>query len=257
MPTGYTAALDEGISPKTWLKEHLSRAFGMMIWFKEEDSGLSETELQERLEKLTECKWQVENLDEAEAELSKAKERTMDEWEEAIKKENKRREEYEAKSKKETLERAELHSFAASALQLLGENTVDEVTQNVVNFGLNQLKLVERECEYDIFYEQIISSPEGYAAIEIKKLEENVAWQKNNLDEEKERQVDRLQCYKTFVAEVNRILGDDQMKDICDVHNWNSKPDRVELPDKTTCLIKTCLDCGREVVIDQFDTEED
>ena len=146
MPTGYTSTLDNTEKDTAdWIVEDLSRAFGMCVMLREDNMGLTADQILAKIK--SDSNYHVKALADAKAELLMFEGLSETEWKNIMDIENKDIANSNRESVLEASERAELHERAKRDLKLIIIKTRDDITQNVCKFGLEQLKLVNGECE--------------------------------------------------------------------------------------------------------------
>lgn len=207
MPTGYTTMLDDdpNLSTAQWIKEGLTRAFGVCVTLRDDNMDLSEEEIQKRLERNinSSAKYYIENLEKTKKLIKEMETNPDTFFSRAYAEYVETTDKYNKKSIEEAKQNTLRHNKAMIELQKVKENTIDEVTKNIANFGLEQLELVKSEREPHVTR---IKTFLEFKADKIASLKRDVEYYKKNLDETIDRETDRVNTYKTIVAEVNRIL---------------------------------------------------
>lgn len=206
MQTGYTEKIDDNPSLTTekWLTLHLVRAFGVCYPIREDRDYETVEEIEDRITKYFEAELEdsKEDLAEARAELKTFLNLTDAEWnkryliyiEQLIK--------HNEESIKSSAIFKKRHAQVADDLNRVRWSTTDKFTLDVVKFGLDQLKLVERGGEPFILKEQTFTD---FKEERIKSAERTVEFRKEDVakDEENLKSVD---LYKTFLKTVHDAL---------------------------------------------------
>ena len=208
MPTGYTDMIDEHprLTTAKWVMEGLSRAFGVCVTLRDDSMNLSEKEIEKRLQKevddgMSYYREKLKETDETLAKLHKNPKMFWDAEYAATVDRIKKRNAEQIIEKNKTKVR---HDQVKQDLIKLRDNTTDEVTRNIAQFGLDQLELVKSETEPWITE---IPSLEKFKADKYASLNQDIEYYTKNINEAEERERGRLIAYRTIKAEVTRILG--------------------------------------------------
>lgn len=206
MPTGYTAMLDNPkLTTAKWVTEGLARAFGVCVILRDDDRSLSEEQIEASLKEHVEsstryCKEKLREAVEALAKLGEDQDKFwVDEYASTVKRMRKHNE----RSMKEANKTKLRHQQAENDLIKLRDETTDEITRNIANYGLEQLKLVESETKPYTFE---ILSLEQFKADKLASLNHDIEYYTKQIKETEEREKGRMLAYQTLKAEVKRIL---------------------------------------------------
>ena len=207
MGTGYTYMLDDDSTLTTgrWIKEGLSRAFGVCVTLRDDDMNLTEEQITESLEARIKSsgKYYIENLEKTKKLIKEMKENPdgffSKEYADYIETVEVSNERSRAKAKKNT----ERHEKVIQELNKVIQETTDEVTQNIAKFGLEQLEVAKSDREP---YLSTIKSFFEFKASKEHSLQRDLEYYQRNLNETIQRETGRAEVYKTIVSEVNRIL---------------------------------------------------
>lgn len=206
MPTGYTAQLQSmDYDTKKWLKESLSRAFGICIMLRDE-GNLSQAEIEEKL-KAKEESYYTKALREAREKLTYLTTADKNDIERELEELKQKSIESRQKRIKEFYYNKSKHEEVLSELKRMREVATDEVSTNIINYGIEQL---EQAIPFD-FKECCAETPdsiesmtvEEYIQITIFQLEKDIERYIKNIKEEDNRDKERYESYKTFVEFVD------------------------------------------------------
>lgn len=204
MVTGYTAVLDEtDKSTRDWIMEDLIRQFGICVVLREEPFGLTEEAILKKIKE--ESDYQERSLKEAKEDFTKYEAMTDGQWKKLMEKKNKEIVEDNERSRKEAMALKEIHLRAARDLNLVKDNTENEITKTICEFGLQQLDVTKRECE-----PCITELHTDMIAFKKNKLDDtinSVQYHTVELKEQNERNEKRVQEFLKVRDDVNSILG--------------------------------------------------
>lgn len=210
MPTGYTDMIDRNpkLSTTDWIMTGLARAFGICVTLREDGMNLSEKQILERIQE-----YGKDTIKHHETELEKAKKKaktlkalTEKKWHKLWMKSELEKKQANEQSIADHIPIRKRHYWVKNDLERILESPmIDQVTRNIVNFGLEQLKLVKSDCE------PYIQEPESFEEYRKKTLESN-DWDLKYHTEEKakaeQRLSGRIDAYKRLRKDVELILVD-------------------------------------------------
>jgi len=207
MPTGYTATLDEtpNMTTAKWVMESLTRAFGVCATLRDNGDMTEEqieAHLQERVDEAG--SYHIDALKRVGETVTKLSDNPEKFWAEEYAKAVETMQAYNEKSIKEAKEIKTRHDKAIEDLIKLRDNTTDEATRSIANYGLEQLELVKSETES---YISTVPTLEKFKEDKLRSINRDIDYHSKNLTEAKARERDRLKAYKTIKSEVNRILS--------------------------------------------------
>jgi len=205
MPTGYTYKLDEGTSARDWIIESLARAFGMCVMLRDEDSGLTQEEIIEKLKESSD--YHVKNLKKAKDLLEKYKRYSSEDWRKLLEKHN----EKIIRENKRRVDEASIlrykHECARKDIQKVLAVTKDTVTKNVLRFGIDQLERVRTEEE--AWLEDLYTGGvEEFKEEKLETVKHDIDYHTKEKAEQERRNRERVICYKKLIEEVDNVLGD-------------------------------------------------
>lgn len=206
MPTSYTAMIDEDpkLSTAKWMTEGLARNFGVCAVIRDHDRNLAEDEIEEHLKNMTErgTKYHREKLVETQEILKKLNSEGA--WRELYRSAMDKR----AKSNAQSIGKANTirirHQQVKEDLIKLRDNTKDEVTRNIAEFGLSQLEAVKPETEPCI---SAIPNLKEFKSIKLAALNWNIAYHTREIEKTEKQGAERLSIYQKIRSEVAEILG--------------------------------------------------
>ena len=212
MPTGYTSELDKNdFDVKKWITESLVRNFGVCVAFR--DSGeITKEEMLKAFEESAKNSYYKRELAKTITEMGKLTKLSDREWEETMEETNKRNKEYCDKTNAERRGVREGHEKTRLWLSGLLTCDISEVTRNIVQFGLDQLKVVESDYERE-------NAPTLFTDIEILKehrlgdVQSHIDYCKKELIKERERETERLEVYKRILEDVDNF--EDEVNAYC------------------------------------------
>lgn len=201
MPTGYTAALiSKNFDLKKWLKEDVSRNFGMLVCLRD-DGNLNEDEILNKLENNSsyyktaknKCLEQIKHL----------KESDKKELEKEFLLKQKQSKENREKRITEIKEEVSKFNKVKQDLYNISKNASGEVLPNVLSFAISQ---INSHLEYDgdySYYEkpsQIENQTfEEWLILENNKLEKDLIRYNEEFMKEQERNINRINAYKELI----------------------------------------------------------
>lgn len=205
MPTGYTNQLDKkDFDVKKWISESLVRNFGVCVAFR--DSGeMTKEEMLDIFEKNAKNPYYKRELAKAIAEREKLTKLCDAEWKEKMENANKKEKEYYDKANAERRKIREGHEKTRLWLSGLLTCDISEVTKNIVKYGLEQLKTVEREYEADINEPTLCNNVSDFSGTNLKEAQRHIDYCKKELIKERERETERLQIYKRILEDVENF----------------------------------------------------
>lgn len=207
MPTGYTSILDDSTMPtKQWVMEVLARAFGVCVALREESLSLTEEQIREKIASYgaSDMKYHSRELEKAKRWSKKVARWTDEDWTRAYERSQRRI----ARSNKRSIAEAKRlkvrHDGVKADLEKVFASDVDEFTKDVVKYGLEQLKITERETEPYI--------TEGRTFAEFKEdtiasYKRDISYHTRELGEAQKRAVERVTYYSVLKADLERVLG--------------------------------------------------
>ncbi len=206
MGTSYTYELDDNpkLTTAQWVTEHLSRAFGVCITLRDGPFGLSDEEIEEHLEEEVKrsTKYHREKLDTAQNQLDMLED-NPEAWKDlysitiaGMKTATKR-------SIKEAKKIEDRHLQARKDLTKLRDDTVDDITRNIAQFGLDQLEIAKSDTEP---YIRKIPTFEEFKVSKLKSLNWGIEYYTKNMKETESREGKRVFVYRRIRYEVKRIL---------------------------------------------------
>lgn len=196
------------LSTSDWVLTGLARAFGVCVALREDDLGLTETQIIKRIyeDGKKSINWYKKERDKSKKQAELLKARTEDEWHKVwLEEENRKK-----GSNEEAIAKASImlkrHTQVKNDLQRIIESSiVDEVTRNVAQFGLDQLKLVEDDCEP--YIDEPVSFND-YRKNEISHNTRDIKYYTEELVKAEIRQQNRIECYQRLRKDVNLILAE-------------------------------------------------
>ena len=204
MPTGYTAELDDtNIDTATWIKSNLVRAFGMCVMMRD-DGSLDEDAIKKKLE-ADSSTYHEDRLKESIEELEKYTSMSDSGWQTLYKKYCDKTNRENKESIKKARVKMLRHAKARSDLLKVKKSTSDDITKNVVNFGIEQLDVCKSECEP---YISTINKFPAFRSSRITSAERSIQYHTDEMAKEIDRDDGRLEAYMKVVSEVDRILGE-------------------------------------------------
>jgi len=203
MPTDNTAMIDNDLDLSTarWVTEQLARSFGVCVALRDDDWDLTEDEIEERLKEIVnrDTNYHKGELITARGALEELKRPKV--WNELylstvdeIEKRNRRN------AKKANAIKLR-HQQVKEDLIKLRDNTKDELTGKLAEFGLKQLKLVESDTEP---YISVVPSFEKFKIDKLHSLNWDVDYHTKKLGEIGKEE--RLSAYQRIRSEVGKIL---------------------------------------------------
>lgn len=205
MPTGYTARLDETqMSTRQWIMESLARAFGMCVMLKEDSMDMTEAEIIAKIAGES-SDYHMRGFEEAVATKKKYDSMSDEEWTNMMEQVNEEILKTNQQWVEEAAAKKELHERAIRDLNLVIDNTEDEATINVCQFGLDQLKLVSSECKP--LHTEPHTDVIAFKANRIETNARDLKYHPFEMQREQERNNERVQAYLKLRDEVKRILG--------------------------------------------------
>jgi len=206
MPTGYTDKLDDNPSLTTekWLTLHLVRAFGICYPIREDRNYDTEEEIESKISEYFESDLTRHNKDLSEArdELKKYLSYTDADWQKAYL----GKIEYIIKHNERSIKEAEIinkrHSQVIDDLNRVRRCTSDKFTLDVVQFGLDQLKLVESETKpYSLKEPSFLDFKEDC----LRSAERTIEYHKEDVKKSKEM-LKFVGTFRKFVNTVHDVL---------------------------------------------------
>lgn len=209
MPTGYTAQLQEmNYDTAKWIKESVSRAFGMCIIMRD-DGYLPEQEI---LNKLSgeDCYYSKE-LKSAQEKLESYKKMSNEDLAKELEALKLEKQQYREKSVKKFNEEKIKHQEVLSKINLLIALNPEEATLNVLNFAKDQL---EKTLDFDYkkcyaMEPNVIESMDTmqYRFYITDKLYKDISRYSEELKKEETRNLDRLNAYKDLINFVDQNIN--------------------------------------------------
>jgi len=202
MPTGYTASLEaKGYDVKRWIKEDVSRAFGMCIMMRDSGGELTEANIKKNLEKEIKENYHIRQLVELDQKSKRYSQRSLLYWKKIAKKQyDNAKREYDKKTKEyEIKEKA--WNDARNKLTILLNKSKFEANTNVIQFAIDQWELVKDE--YDGSYLDSVPSldtPEQLKHTSILRLNKDIEYHTKEAKESQNREKERLQSYNDLVS---------------------------------------------------------
>lgn len=206
MATGYTATLDD-TEKKTseWIKDDLVRNFGICVMLRDDEFGLTSDEILAKLESRSDNSYHIKAQKDSECEFLKLEALSFEGWEEMMEKANDKINVDNEISRQKALRKKELHARTERELFKVIDNTKDEITQNVCNFGLQQLDLVKDECEP--YLSPLHDNVLVYKTDNLERTVKSIEYHKSNMKKDNEREKGRIDAFLTLIKEVDKILG--------------------------------------------------
>jgi hypothetical protein len=198
MPTGYTDELDKsGFDTKKWITESIVRAFGVCVAFRE-NGRMTKEEILKALKKSG--TYYEKELKKAIAEVEKLKIMDETQWNAMMQKANEDEMNFYKERSKEHKDIREGHEKVKTALVKFKNEDISTVTANIVRFGLEQLDLVKGD-----YKEEALPTPCGNAnefkTVTLEKAHKDIVYYRNELNNEKEREMERLDVYKQVLKD--------------------------------------------------------
>ena len=214
MATGYTSALDDkGLDTETWIKEHLARQFGICVMMREE-GHLTEDEIIKRLEADDDVpSYNEKELAKAQEESLRLKARTDEEWKADMDAKNAETNKRNAESIRKAAALKERHDEVRADLKRIRDNPdTSEITRNVVQFGIDQLDLVESgDCKAYVW--PLIPDWPTHMKDTTDRNLRNIGYHVKEIAKSKERTSGRADAYKRLLKDVDATLKRDQPTD--------------------------------------------
>jgi hypothetical protein len=215
MPTGYTSMIDDDpkLTTADWIMTGLARAFGVCVTLRDDSFNLTEKQIIKRLsaDGKRDVNWHKRELAKAKKKAEILKNRTEEEWHKIwMENENRKKTDNEESIARKIVMKKR-HTQVKEDLEHILENTmIDEVTRNIVKFGLEQLKLVERECEPWI--EEPISF-EDYRKNELSHNTRDIKYHTEEMAKAESRMKGRIESYQRLRKDVSMILVPEETKE--------------------------------------------
>jgi len=208
MPTGYTAMLDDNpkMTTQQWIMQGLARAFGICVILRDESLNLTEEQITQRIAEdgKRDIGYHQTELNKAIEESVKLAKRTEVEWETAWQKDEQEKEQHNKNSIARAKKMTERHFQVINDLErILASPEVDEITKNIANYGIEQLKLVKSEREP---YIQESIPFEAYRVNTIKSNTRDIQYYTEELDKEKERVNGRVLAYSKLRKDLDAVF---------------------------------------------------
>ena len=193
MPTGYTELLrKKNYNLKQWLKEDCIRFFGVCVCLREE-GNLSESEIMYKLTELTKSHNQkpkpINDVD--------------------LKNQYDAQQKYYSDKLYETEKTYIEYKKSVKTLQKLLQYSKAKLTNNVLNFAIDQLNLIKNDFDFDIKIakEQLNLSFEDFKAQKQKDYEYDLKYYKQINKGQKKLDLQRLEEYLLFVNEIDALFN--------------------------------------------------
>ena len=199
--------LDEGMDTKTWIMEGLARAFGICVTLRDSGFDLTEQQILAKLEseRKSDCEWHDKGLKEHTRKLAKYNKMSDVEWIALFKKENKKIRTQNSKYIKEAKAIADIHNKAIKYLQdVLSNNSVSDITKNIVKYGLEQLELVKSDREP--YHKDLLKSPKELKRTKIKDANWEFEYHTKEITKSKQRTQERVELYKQLRKDIDMVL---------------------------------------------------
>jgi len=207
MPTGYTAMLDDDPKMTTakWLKEGISRAFGMCVDFRD-IGNMTESQILNAMDEKAKGagSYHQNELDKVRVELEKIDKDPIAYFTKEFAEYVTRTEKYNKKSTDKANLINSKHNKTKMELTTIVEQTTDQTTKNIAKYGLKQLNLVKSDSEPYIIE---LKTYQQFKLSKAHELSRDLEYHIKGLTEEIARESERKEAYLTFISEVNRILG--------------------------------------------------
>ena len=212
MPTGYTDYLDKNdFDVKKWITESLVRNFGVCVAFRD-SGGMTKEEMLKAFEESAKNSYYKRELTKITAEKEKLKKLSDAEWKEMMENDNAKWEKDVNEGNRVRKRIRDGHARAQLYLSGLLACDISEVTKNILQFGLEQLKLVEDDYKRETT--QILSTDIGkYKKNRLGLLQSHMDYCKKELIKEEERETERLEVYKRILEDVDKI--EDEVNAYC------------------------------------------
>jgi len=209
MPTGYTDMIDRNpkITTTQWVMQGLARAFGICVTLRDDSMDLTEHEITQRLTEDTkhEVKYHEKELDKARKESLRLANRTCKAWQTAWSKYESEMRLHNQESTTEKSKNAERHNQVRDDLErILGSDKIHETTRNIVQFGIDQLKLVQSDC---IPYIEAPMELKTFISDAIKSNKRDIEYHTEELAKAKERTLERINLYKRLKEDIGFLEG--------------------------------------------------
>lgn len=206
MGTSYTYELDDNpkMTTSQWMLEHLTRAFGVCITLRDGPSGLSDEGIEEYLEEEVKrsTRYYRKELDKSQKQLDVLRDNPED-WKDlyavtidAAKATNKRSIRKAKKIKKH-------HQLIAEDLIKLRDETADDITRKIAQYGLDQLEMAKDDTQP---YVSRIPAFEEFKVKKIKSLNWDIDYHTKHMEKTEAREGERVLSYRRIRYEVKRIL---------------------------------------------------
>ena len=212
MPTGYTSQLDKNdFDVKKWITESLVRNFGVCVAFR--DSGeMTKEEILKALEESAKNSYYKRELAKTITEMGKLTKLSDREWKEMMESDNAEKEKYVNESNTERKRIRDGHARAQLYLSGLLICDISEVTKKLLQFGVEQLKLVESDYKRETT--PILSTDiEKFKEKRLGDLQTRINYCKKELIEEEKRETERLEVYKRILEDIDNF--EDEVNAYC------------------------------------------
>lgn len=185
---------------KKFLIEDMSRSFGMLVILRDEDWGLTEEQIIEKLE--NSIKYHSYKPDENQV--------SEVDYRKYLEKEYQSSKIYNEEELKKTIEILEKVKNIRKVLQEKSKLTTNEIVKNAISETLHQLNVIEEDKKLSIEFlkKRLNKSFEEFEKEYKKELEYNKKFQKEYNEKEYKISKERLEAYKEYVKEVKRLFND-------------------------------------------------
>lgn len=189
MPTGLTDELDtKNLDTKTWIMKHLARSFCICIMMKDAESS----------------EYHTNKLNHAKKEIKKFQSMTMEQWERKMEYENQQNKKRNNEFKNKAIKLKKKHDGTRKDLEkILQTKGISTITRNIVQFGIDQLNIVEDECKPYVY--DLIANEYFYKKENIDNAKHDIQYHQKELREEIKRGKERLKLYLQLRKDINRI----------------------------------------------------